>query len=337
MPPTVDTLEPRDEIALVELWMSIWRYRRVIVLVTVTATLVAGAWTWSLPNQYTVVAKIQPGSAQLIAALEASDVHARIASAFDLRQVLGELDDRSTLRTMKEVVAFSVDKRDGLLNVAVTLPDPELAARVANAYFPLVSELVAARLLTQEALARKGLEIQAVKVNDALSALEERYSSVGYQFTAQQQFSMQITGDLRAEAALATGDSQNALPAVLRMQELIANIERISVRPSSPASVGKAASVDRYLAQQMYQDLAFYRSLGSKLLRQADMAREHERLAIRLIAPAQVSLEKSKPARFQRIALTFLVTLFVAMLSALVADYLHAATRHKPTHEPLCD
>lgn len=324
---SVDSLEAKDEISLVDLWMSIWRYRNAILLVTLMATMAAVAWTLSLPNQYTVVAKIQPGSAQIVAALEASDVPAKIASAFDLRQVLRQPDDRATLRVLKEIVRLSIDKRDGLLNIEVTHVDPDLAVRVANAYHPLVAELISSRLLTQEALARRTLEIQVNKVDKALSDLEQRQSKSPHRFTEQQQFSMQITGDLRAEAALATGDAQNALQGVLRMQELIANIERLSSRPLPATSAEKSPNVDSYLAQQMYQDLAFYRSLSRKLARQLEMAKEQEKMAIRLLAPAQAPLEKSKPARAQMVLMAFVFTLFVAMVLALVADYRRLAAR----------
>jgi tyrosine-protein kinase Etk/Wzc len=307
-----------DNMGVADLWAVIRRQRRMILVVVGAVTVVAALVAWILPNQYTATTKIQPGSPQMLAAVKGSTISAEIATALNLQQVFDQPDEKATLKALRRMITISVDKNENLLQIDVTYTDPELAAQIANEYFPRVVELASARLLTPEASNRRTMEVQLAEVKKVLADLEHGDEQAARKLSEEQLFWIQIIGDLRAEVAL-TSDIENNKQGVLRLQEYLASLERAT---GGVRAHGKEANVYRlpFAVQERHQDLAFFRSMSYKLERRIQLLRQQERVGVKQIAPALVPFEHSMPKRPLIVAFAFVAALLASLILALVFD-----------------
>lgn len=191
---------PDDEINLLDLLIVLAKHKKMIMLVTFAAALVAIGISLLMPNIYTGTAKILPpqsnqsssinsimlaqlgglsGSAGAalglkdpnalyMAMLKSRNIMEKIARRFDLQTVYEEKTMTDALKALEKESTISSGK-DGVIVVEVEDKDPQRAAALANTYIDELNKLMQTFALTEASQRRLFFETQMKPEKDKLT------------------------------------------------------------------------------------------------------------------------------------------------------------------------
>jgi tyrosine-protein kinase Etk/Wzc len=191
---------PDDEINLLDLLIVLAKHKKMIMLVTFAAALVAIGISLLMPNIYTGTSKILPpqssqsssvnaimlaqlgglsGSAGAalglkdpnalyVAMLKSRNIMEKIARRFDLQTVYEEKTMTDALKALEKESTISSGK-DGVIVVEVEDKDPQRAAALANTYIDELNKLMQTFALTEASQRRLFFETQMKPEKDKLT------------------------------------------------------------------------------------------------------------------------------------------------------------------------
>jgi len=194
--------EAEDEINLLDYLLVLVKHKKMILLTTLAAFVLACGATLLMPNIYTATAKILPpsegkgglsamlggmgdlaalagisaggGSGDLyVAMLQSRTVSDAIIGRFDLMQVYEQEFRTLAYEALNKHVSVSLGKKDGIISVSVDDEDPERAAAMANAYVDELKKLNIELNLSNAGRERLFLERRLAVVKSDLVLAEE--------------------------------------------------------------------------------------------------------------------------------------------------------------------
>src|SRR5450759_1344599 len=171
---------PDDEINLLDLMIVLAKHKKMIMLVTLAAALLAVGFSLLMPNIYTGTSKILPPqsnqsssvnaimlsqlgglaggagaalglkdpNALYLAMLKSRNIMEKIARHFDLQTVYEEKTMTDALKALEKESTISSGK-DGVIVVEVEDKDPQRAAALANTYIDELNKLMQTFTLTE--------------------------------------------------------------------------------------------------------------------------------------------------------------------------------------------
>ena len=190
-----------DEINLIDLLIVIAKHKQRIVLLTFAAALLAIGISLLLPNSYTATTKILPpqqsqssASAMLaqlgglagmaggslgiknpadlyVALLKSRTLMEKIVKSFDLQKVYDQETLTGTLKQLETSMTVSPGK-DGVITVEIEDKDPQVAAKMANAFIVELNALMQTYALTDASQTRAFFEQQLLQAKNKLTDAE---------------------------------------------------------------------------------------------------------------------------------------------------------------------
>src|SRR6266498_4112311 len=235
-PDLVSPPEP-DSVSLIDLLQVIAKRSRMIIMMTLAATVISILYSLTLPNIYTAKTMILPaqedkglGSAMMaqlgglaslagasvggattaelyVSMMKSEAIKDPIIDRFRLMQIYKSKYRTDVYNVLDKNPDISVGKKDGIISIAVDDKDPKCAADIANSYVEELSKFAIRLNVTGAGKNRSFLEERLAKARADLANAEENLKAFqsknkAVQVTAQTEASIKGVADLRAKLAL---------------------------------------------------------------------------------------------------------------------------------------
>lgn len=361
-------VEDDDEISLLDLAIVLAKFKRLIlglpVLVgalTVGATLlmtpIFTATTAILPPQQSqstasallgqlgglagiagAAAGIKNPSDLYVGMLKSRTVADAMIARFDLVNYYEAELTQDARKSLEGVSSFTAGK-DGIITISVDDKDPELAAKMANAYVEELNRLTEVLAVTEASQKRLFFERQMVDARDRLVAAEIEARSAMERgglasIDAQGQAMIEVTarlrgqisvkeveiGAMRAFAAEENPRLKAAQQELLALQTELARIEGASALRDTQVGGESSAGATNL---QLLRNVKYYETLYQMLAQQFELAKIEEAKDSALIQVLDTAIppeRKSKPKRALIVILAVLAAGFVAVLIAFMKE-----------------
>ena len=361
-------VEDDDEISLLDLAIVLAKFKKLIlglpVLVgalTVGATLlmtpIFTATTAILPPQQSqstasallgqlgglagiagAAAGIKNPSDLYVGMLKSRTVADAMIARFDLVNYYEAELTQDARKSLEGVSSFTAGK-DGIITISVDDKDPELAAKMANAYVEELNKLTEVLAVTEASQKRLFFERQMVDARDRLVAAEIEARSAMERgglasIDAQGQAMIEVTarlrgqisvkeveiGAMRAFAAEENPRLKAAQQELLALQTELARIEGASALRDTQVGGESSAGATNL---QLLRNVKYYETLYQMLAQQFELAKIEEAKDSALIQVLDTAIppeRKSKPKRALIVILAVLAAGFVAVLIAFMKE-----------------
>ena len=361
-------VEDDDEISLLDLAIVLAKFKRLIlglpVLVgalTVGATLlmtpIFTATTAILPPQQSqstasallgqlgglagiagAAAGIKNPSDLYVGMLKSRTVADAMIARFDLVNYYEAELTQDARKSLEGVSSFTAGK-DGIITISVDDKDPELAAKMANAYVEELNKLTEVLAVTEASQKRLFFERQMVDARDRLVAAEiearsamergglasidaQGQAMIGVTARLRGQISVKEVeiGAMRAFAAEENPRLKAAQQELLALQTELARIEGASALREGQAGAESSAGATNL---QLLRNVKYYETLYQMLAQQFELAKIEEAKDSALIQVLDTAIppeRKSKPKRALIVILAVLAAGFVAVLIAFMKE-----------------
>ena len=361
-------VEDDDEISLLDLAIVLAKFKKLIlglpVLVgalTVGATLlmtpIFTATTAILPPQQSqstasallgqlgglagiagAAAGIKNPSDLYVGMLKSRTVADAMIARFDLVNYYEDEFAEDARKSLENVSSFTAGK-DGIITISVDDKDPELAAKMANAYVEELNKLTEVLAVTEASQKRLFFERQMVDARDRLVAAEiearsamergglasidaQGQAMIGVTARLRGQISVKEVeiGAMRAFAAEENPRLKAAQQELLALQTELARIEGASALREGQAGAESSAGATNL---QLLRNVKYYETLYQMLAQQFELAKIEEAKDSALIQVLDTAIppeRKSKPKRALIVILAVLAAGFVAVLIAFMKE-----------------
>lgn len=363
-----------DEISLVELATTLGEEKKlifglpfvvgiVVIVVSLFLTPIFTAKTTLLPPQNSGgggaaaalaslggLAGISTGGTTadtVIAMLQSRSAKDQIINQFNLVEYY-EAELRSDVyKTLDGVVRVSSDKKSNLITIEVDDKDPELAAKMANAYYAVLKDLMTRVAVTEAQQRRQFFEDQFAKSKEELSAaevkLKETQERTGLvELKSQAEATIEAVARLRAEIAqrevqlsamrtFATPENSDYRRVVAELNGLRAELKKLD-KGGTGGELGLVSAGNlpeqgleyvRALREVKYQEAVFEIMAKQFELAKVDEAKDGGN--VQQLDMATVPERKSKPKRALIVVLSVLAAGFLAVLIALMKGAMRKA------------
>lgn len=283
----------------------------------------------------------------VIAMLQSRSAKDQIIDQFNLVEYY-EAELRSDVyRTLDEVVRVSSDKKSNLITIEVDDKDPELAAKMANAYYAVLKDLMTRVAVTEAQQRRQFFEDQFAKSKEELSAaevkLKETQERTGLvELKSQAEATIEAVARLRAEIAqrevqlsamrtFATPENSDYRRVVAELNGLRAELKKLD-KGGTGGELGLVSAGNlpeqgleyvRALREVKYQEAVFEIMAKQFELAKVDEAKDGGN--VQQLDMATVPERKSKPKRALIVVLSVLAAGFLAVLIALMKGAMRKA------------
>lgn len=360
---------PDDEINLLELLHVLVRRRGLIIKLTGAVAILVVIYSLFLPNIYTATTKILPpqkdsgggtaaaimaqlggaagglgGTADLyVSIIQSRSVTDALITRLNLQAEL-KIENADALRkAVQTMIKVSVNKKDGLIVIAVDHKDPKKAALFANTVVDELQKRTNQLNLTKAGTERQFLEkrIQVVRVelkkaeedmrifqekNRTLKADDQAKAAI--ESLAQLKAKI-ITTEVQLAAARQnlTDESQEVktlLAALGQMRKQLAVMTGATGAGGGIPSLGSAPSIGLEYFRKL-REFKTQEALFEQLTRQYELAKLNEARdisALQVLDEAVAPTLKSKPKRAQICMLATITAFFCSILLVFVQEYL---------------
>ena len=361
-------VEDDDEISLLDLAIVLAKFKKLILglpvlvgVLTVGATLlmtpIFTATTAILPPQQSqsgasallgqlgglagiagAAAGIKNPSDLYVGMLKSRTVADAMIARFDLVNYYEAELTQDARKSLEDVSSFSAGK-DGIITISVDDKDPELAAKMANAYVEELNKLTEVLAVTEASQKRLFFERQMVDARDRLVAAEiearsamergglasidaQGQAMIGVTARLRGQISVKEVeiGAMRAFAAEENPRLKAAQQELLALQTELARIEGASALREGQAGAESSAGATNL---QLLRNVKYYETLYQMLAQQFELAKIEEAKDSALIQVLDTAIppeRKSKPKRALIVILAVLAAGFVAVLIAFMKE-----------------
>jgi tyrosine-protein kinase Etk/Wzc len=361
-------VEDDDEISLLDLAIVLAKFKKLIlglpvlvgaltVGVTLLMTPIFTATTAILPPQQSqsgasallgqlgglagiagAAAGIKNPSDLYVGMLKSRTVADAMIARFDLVNYYEAELTQDARKSLEDVSSFSAGK-DGIITISVDDKDPELAAKMANAYVEELNRLTEVLAVTEASQKRLFFERQMVDARDRLVAAEiearsamergglasidaQGQAMIGVTARLRGQISVKEVeiGAMRAFAAEENPRLKAAQQELLALQTELARIEGASALREGQAGAESSAGATNL---QLLRNVKYYETLYQMLAQQFELAKIEEAKDSALIQVLDAAIppeRKSKPKRALIVILAVLAAGFVAVLIAFMKE-----------------
>ena len=283
----------------------------------------------------------------VIAMLQSRSAKDQIIDQFNLLEYY-EAELRGDVhRTLDEVVRVSSDKKSNLIAIEVDDKDPELAAKMANAYYGVLKDLMTRVAVTEAQQRRQFFEDQFAKAKEELSSaevkLKETQERTGLvELKSQAEATIEAVARLRAEIAqrevqlsamrtFATPENSDYRRVVAELNGLRAELKKLD-KGGTGGELGLVSAGNlpeqgleyvRALREVKYQEAVFEIMAKQFELAKVDEAKDGGN--VQQLDMAAVPERKSKPKRALIVVLSVLAAGFLAVLIALLKGAMRKA------------
>ncbi|WP_138515878.1 GumC family protein [Limnobacter alexandrii] len=283
----------------------------------------------------------------VIAMLQSRSAKDQIINQFNLVEYY-EAELRSDVyKTLDGVVRVSSDKKSNLITIEVDDKDPELAAKMANAYYAVLKDLMTRVAVTEAQQRRQFFEDQFAKSKEELSAaevkLKETQERTGLvELKSQAEATIEAVARLRAEIAqrevqlsamrtFATPENSDYRRVVAELNGLRAELKKLD-KGGTGGELGLVSAGNlpeqgleyvRALREVKYQEAVFEIMAKQFELAKVDEAKDGGN--VQQLDMATVPERKSKPKRALIVVLSVLAAGFLAVLIALMKGAMRKA------------
>ncbi len=361
-------VEDDDEISLLDLAIVLAKFKKLIlglpvlvgaltVGVTLLMTPIFTATTAILPPQQSqstasallgqlgglagiagAATGIKNPSDLYVGMLKSRTVADAMIARFDLVNYYEDEFVEDARESLGDVSSFSAGK-DGIITISVDDKDPELAAKMANAYVEELNKLTEVLAVTEASQKRLFFERQMVDARDRLVAAEiearsamergglasidaQGQAMIGVTARLRGQISVKEVeiGAMRAFAAEENPRLKAAQQELLALQTELARIEGASALREGQAGAESSAGATNL---QLLRNVKYYETLYQMLAQQFELAKIEEAKDSALIQVLDTAIppeRKSKPKRALIVILAVLAAGFVAVLIAFMKE-----------------
>lgn len=358
-------VEDDDEISLLDLAIVLAKFKKLIlglpvlvgaltVGVTLLMTPIFTATTAILPPQQSqstasaplgglagiagAAAGIKNPSDLYVGMLKSRTVADAMIARFDLVNYYEAELTQDARKSLEDVSSFTAGK-DGIITISVDDKDPELAAKMANAYVEELNKLTEVLAVTEASQKRLFFERQMVDARDRLVAAEiearsamergglasidaQGQAMIGVTARLRGQISVKEVeiGAMRAFAAEENPRLKAAQQELLALQTELARIEGASALREGQAGAESSAGATNL---QLLRNVKYYETLYQMLAQQFELAKIEEAKDSALIQVLDTAIppeRKSKPKRALIAVLAVLAAGFVAVLIAFMKE-----------------
>lgn len=283
----------------------------------------------------------------VIAMLQSRSAKDQIIDQFNLVEYYEAELREDVYKTLGEVVRVSSDKKSNLITVEVDDKDPELAAKMANAYYEVLKSLMTRVAVTEAQQRRQFFEDQFAKAKEELSnaevKLKETQERTGLvELKSQAEATIEAVARLRAEIAqrevqlsamrtFATPENSDYRRVVAELNGLRAELKKLD-KGGTGGELGLVSAGNlpeqgleyvRALREVKYQEAVFEIMAKQFELAKVDEAKDGGN--VQQLDVATVPERKSKPKRALIVVLSVLASGFLAVLLAFVRAALRKA------------
>lgn len=283
----------------------------------------------------------------VIAMLQSRSAKDQIIDQFNLVEYYEAELREDVYKTLGEVVRVSSDKKSNLITVEVDDKDPELAAKMANAYYEVLKSLMTRVAVTEAQQRRQFFEDQFAKAKEELSnaevKLKETQERTGLvELKSQAEATIEAVARLRAEIAqrevqlsamrtFATPENSDYRRVVAELNGLRAELKKLD-KGGTGGELGLVSAGNlpeqgleyvRALREVKYQEAVFEIMAKQFELAKVDEAKDGGN--VQQLDVATVPERKSKPKRALIVVLSVLAAGFLAVLLAFVRAALRKA------------
>ena len=276
----------------------------------------------------------------VIAMLQSRSAIDQIIDQFNLVEYYEAELREDVYKTLGEVVRVSSDKKSNLITVEVDDKDPELAAKMANAYYEVLKSLMTRVAVTEAQQRRQFFEDQFAKAKEELSnaevKLKETQERTGLvELQSQAEATIEAVARLRAEIAqrevqlsamrtFATPENSDYRRVVAELNGLRAELKKLD-KGGTGGELGLVSAGNlpeqgleyvRALREVKYQEAVFEIMAKQFELAKVDEAKDGGN--VQQLDVATVPERKSKPKRALIVVLSVLAAGFLAVLLAFV-------------------
>lgn len=361
-------VEDDDEISLLDLAIVLAKFKKLIlglpvlvgaltVGVTLLMTPIFTATTAILPPQQSqsgasallgqlgglagiagAAAGIKNPSDLYVGMLKSRTVADAMIARFDLVNYYEDEFAEDARKSLENISSFTAGK-DGIITISVDDKDPELAAKMANAYVEELNKLTEVLAVTEASQKRLFFERQMVDARDRLVAAEiearsamergglasidaQGQAMIGVTARLRGQISVKEVeiGAMRAFAAEENPRLKAAQQELLALQTELARIEGASALREGQAGAESSAGATNL---QLLRNVKYYETLYQMLAQQFELAKIEEAKDSALIQVLDAAIppeRKSKPKRALIVILAVLAAGFVAVLIAFMKE-----------------
>ncbi|PQJ26380.1 hypothetical protein BSZ31_02825 [Limnobacter sp. SAORIC-690] len=276
----------------------------------------------------------------VIAMLQSRSAKDQIIDQFNLVEYYEAELREDVYRTLDNVVRVTSDKKSNLITVEVDDKDPELAAKMANAYYEVLKSLMTRVAVTEAQQRRQFFEDQFAKAKEELSnaevKLKETQERTGLvELKSQAEATIEAVARLRAEIAqrevqlsamrtFATPENSDYRRVVAELNGLRAELKKLD-KGGTGGELGLVSAGNlpeqgleyvRALREVKYQEAVFEIMAKQFELAKVDEAKDGGN--VQQLDVATVPERKSKPKRALIVVLSVLAAGFLAVLLAFV-------------------
>lgn len=293
----------------------------------------------------------------VIAMLQSRSAKDQIIDQFNLVEYYEAELREDVYKTLGEVVRVSSDKKSNLITVEVDDKDPELAAKMANAYYEVLKSLMTRVAVTEAQQRRQFFEDQFAIAKEELSnaevKLKETQERTGLvELKSQAEATIEAVARLRAEIAqrevqlsamrtFATPENSDYRRVVAELNGLRAELKKLD-KGGTGGELGLVSAGNlpeqgleyvRALREVKYQEAVFEIMAKQFELAKVDEAKDGGN--VQQLDVATVPERKSKPKRALIVVLSVLAAGFLAVLIAFVRGALRKAKNDEASQEGL--
>jgi uncharacterized protein involved in exopolysaccharide biosynthesis len=217
-------------------------------------------------------------------------------------------------RLMSSVMRFKNDEQTGMLVVTAAYPNPDMAAKIANAYVDILQDIINEnsnqvakkdRIFIDEQLAKR--KIEYLKVAKELS----KFYGVGRVSNVKSSLDVQVP--LKGDDGVYEGDILSILEE--KEKELAGKLEQVEVVEDVPQQVYlQYLTLRKELLQQMC-------SLLAQQVEVTKIKELEKTLSFQIVDSAEPPLQRSKPKRKQMVMFALIGSVFVGMAAAILYEY----------------
>ena len=293
----------------------------------------------------------------VVAMLKSRSAKDQIIDQFNLVEYY-EADLREDVyKTLDTVVRVSTDKKSNLITIEVDDKDPELAAKMANAYYTVLKGLMTRVAVTEAQQRRQFFEDQFLKSKEELSnaevKLKETQERTGLvELKSQAEATIEAVARLRGEIAqrevqlsamrtFATPENADYRRVVAELNGLRAELKKLD-KGGEGGELGLVSAGNlpeqgleyvRALREVKYQEAVFEIMAKQFELAKVDEAKDGGN--VQQLDAATVPERKSKPKRAIIVVATVLAACFLAVLLAFVRSAIRNAANNSESKQGL--
>lgn len=283
----------------------------------------------------------------VIAMLQSRSAKDQIIDQFNLVEYYEAELRTDVYGKLNEVVRVSSDKKSNLITIEVDDKDPELAAKMANAYYTVLKDLMTRVAVTEAQQRRQFFEDQFAKAKEELSnaevKLKETQERTGLvELKSQAEATIEAVARLRAEIAqrevqlsamrtFATPENSDYRRVVAELNGLRVELKKLD-KGGTGGELGLVSAGNlpeqgleyvRALREVKYQEAVFEIMAKQFELAKVDEAKDGGN--VQQLDMAAVPERKSKPKRALIVVLSVLAAGFLAVLIALLKGAMRKA------------